>query len=93
MKPIHLALVALAASMIAWGASAGEPPRFPLIWQARSEPNANGASVTRLHDPEAGVNCYVISGAMAAELDGKYTSSTSLVGHIGATAISCVKVH
>lgn len=57
--PAGLLAVAAVIGFSSGSLIAGEPPRFPLIWQSRSTPNANQVEVTRIYDQEAGVNCYV----------------------------------
>ena len=61
--------------------NANAQDKFPLIWQASSVENADGSVIKRLHDPEAGVNCYVIRSP-------EYIS----FGHSRPISISCVKV-
>lgn len=73
----HVALLALAGSLVAVGARALD--RNPLFWEAST--GADGVTVRRLVDIEADVNCYVAS-----------TAVTNITGAGRFASISCVKV-
>ena len=93
MKHAALVLLIAVAALITGRVTAGEPPRFPLIWQTRSQPNSDRVDVTRIHDPEAGVNCYVAAGPSWVPIHG-VTGSWVFNGHAEAhiPSIACVKV-
>ncbi len=87
--------VAAIVALVAGRVTAGEPPSFPLIWQSRSAPNGDRIDVTRMHDPEAGVNCYVASGPGHARIElSSPSGANNATGHITSIvpSISCVKV-
>ena len=93
MRRIVIVFLIAIVGLVAGRVTAGEPPRFPLIWQSRSDPNSDRIDVTRIHDPEAGVNCYVAAGPSWVPIHG-VTGSWVFNGHAEAhiPAISCVKV-
>jgi catabolite regulation protein CreA len=76
----HITLLVLAGLLVAAGAHALN--RSPLFWE--SETAADGVTVRRLSDPEAGVYCYMATSA--GQIRGY------AVGKTKHAAISCVKV-